>query len=232
MSSSPTPAMTDSASSNGGDTDITGFCYCPPGWDEQRLRAGPDADAIAKIAIDTFTDIAYIKEKNAIQIIGELHEEVYAAQTKLNDLFFPVIVRSKKQWTRPDRPGNWGQRRDSVAAPAGSAIGKMTFISNINGCNNGYNNNNNNGYHNGFSNFNSMQHQDNNSYPHGQFQQPWLQQQALNMGSSFYTHNDSSYQRPSNRPASQRSSVSDYNKRNSFNNYGQESIPPASPFSR
>ena len=32
-----------------------------------------------KIAMDTFTDIAFIKEKNAIQIIGETHDEVYAA---------------------------------------------------------------------------------------------------------------------------------------------------------
>ncbi|KAJ3085074.1 hypothetical protein HK102_000344 [Quaeritorhiza haematococci] len=93
--------------------DVTGFVYCPPGWDEQRLRAGADADAIRNIALETYTDIAYIKEKNAIQISGETHDDVYKAQNRLNTLFFPVIVKSKRQWARPDRPGSWGQRRDS-----------------------------------------------------------------------------------------------------------------------
>ncbi|KAI8903907.1 hypothetical protein PhCBS80983_g05692 [Powellomyces hirtus] len=96
--------------------DVTGFVYCPPGWDEQRLRAGPDAEAIGKIAMDTYTDISYIKEKNAIQISGETHDDVYKAQNQLNALFFPVIVKSKRQWARPDRPGVWGQRRDSSSA--------------------------------------------------------------------------------------------------------------------
>lgn len=59
--------------------DITGYVYCPPDWDEIRLRTGSDADAIRKIAMDTYTDIAYIKEKNAIQIIGEMHDDVYKA---------------------------------------------------------------------------------------------------------------------------------------------------------
>ncbi|KAJ3184230.1 hypothetical protein HDU87_005077 [Geranomyces variabilis] len=100
--------------------DVTGFVYCPPGWDELRLRSGPDAEAIGKIAMDTYTDISYIKEKNAIQISGETHDDVYKAQNQLNALFFPVIVKSKRQWARPDRPGVWGQRRDSSAArPAG-----------------------------------------------------------------------------------------------------------------
>ncbi|KAI8823487.1 uncharacterized protein EV422DRAFT_521191 [Fimicolochytrium jonesii] len=102
--------------------DVTGFVYCPPGWDEQRLRAGPDAEAIGKIAMDTYTDISYIKEKNAIQISGETHDDVYKAQNQLNELFFPVIVKSKRQWARPDRPGVWGQRRD-VAASAGGRQG-------------------------------------------------------------------------------------------------------------
>ncbi|KAI9098731.1 hypothetical protein DFS34DRAFT_618747 [Phlyctochytrium arcticum] len=102
--------------------DVTGFVYCPPGWDEQRLRAGPDAEAIAKIAMDTYTDISYIKDKNAIQISGETHDDVYKAQNQLNTLFFPVIVKSKRQWARPDRPGVWGQRRDSTA-PAQRAMG-------------------------------------------------------------------------------------------------------------
>ncbi|KAL2916248.1 hypothetical protein HK105_204339 [Polyrhizophydium stewartii] len=69
--------------------------------------------------MDTFTDIAYIKEKNAIQITGESHDDVYKAQSQLNTLFFPVIVKSKKQWARPDRPGNWGQRRDSNGGSQG-----------------------------------------------------------------------------------------------------------------
>ncbi|KAJ3299700.1 hypothetical protein HK104_007628 [Borealophlyctis nickersoniae] len=107
--------------------DVTGFVYCPPGWDEQRLRAGPDAEAIGKIAMDTFTDISYIKEKNAIQISGETHDDVYKAQNQLNTLFFPVIVKSKRQWARPDRPGVWGQRRDASANAGrpGSGIRKM-----------------------------------------------------------------------------------------------------------
>ncbi|KAJ3217135.1 hypothetical protein HK099_005591 [Clydaea vesicula] len=99
---------------NSNTEDVTGFVYCPPGWDEARLREGNDADQIKAIAMDTYTDIAYIKEKNAIQIAGESHEDVYKAQTQLNTLFFPVIVKSKRQWARPDRPGSWGQRRDSV----------------------------------------------------------------------------------------------------------------------
>ncbi|KAJ3119124.1 hypothetical protein HDU96_000039 [Phlyctochytrium bullatum] len=94
-------------------TDVIGFVYCPPGWDEHRLRSGPDAEAIGKIAMDTYTDISYIKDKNAIQISGETHDDVYKAQNQLNSLFFPVIVKSKRQWARPDRPGSWGQRRDS-----------------------------------------------------------------------------------------------------------------------
>ena len=28
------------------DVDVNGFVYCPPGWDEHRLRSGPDAEAI------------------------------------------------------------------------------------------------------------------------------------------------------------------------------------------
>ncbi|KAJ3034552.1 hypothetical protein HDV00_004965, partial [Rhizophlyctis rosea] len=64
--------------------------------------------------MDTYTDISYIKEKNAIQISGETHDDVYKAQNQLNTLFFPVIVKSKRQWARPDRPGVWGQRRDSA----------------------------------------------------------------------------------------------------------------------
>ncbi|KAJ3097476.1 hypothetical protein HDU97_004843 [Phlyctochytrium planicorne] len=63
--------------------------------------------------MDTYTDISYIKDKNAIQISGETHDDVYKAQNQLNSLFFPVIVKSKRQWARPDRPGSWGQRRDS-----------------------------------------------------------------------------------------------------------------------
>ncbi|KAJ3333330.1 hypothetical protein HDU76_009302 [Blyttiomyces sp. JEL0837] len=111
--------------------DVTGFVYCPPGWDEARLRSGPDAEAIGKIAMDTFTDISYIKEKNAIQISGETHDEVYAAQNQLNNIFFPVIVKSKRQWARPDRPGNWGQRRDAPPAPHGSPLRKMKSESSL-----------------------------------------------------------------------------------------------------
>lgn len=106
--------------------DVTGFVFLPPVWDEERLRHGEDAAAITKIAMDTYTDIAYIKEKNAIQIIGETHDDVYKAQTSLNTLFFPVIVKSKRQWARPDRPGiiarsvnfsgSWGQRRDGTGS--------------------------------------------------------------------------------------------------------------------
>ncbi|TPX67768.1 hypothetical protein SpCBS45565_g03564 [Spizellomyces sp. 'palustris'] len=118
--------MTNAATFNGERTweqvavDVTGFVYCPPGWDEQRLRAGPDAEAIGKIAMDTYTDISYIKEKNAIQISGETHDDVYKAQNQLNTLFFPVIVKSKRQWARPDRPGVWGQRRDSTTPRPGA----------------------------------------------------------------------------------------------------------------
>ncbi|KAJ3197409.1 hypothetical protein HK101_003835 [Irineochytrium annulatum] len=105
--------------------DVSGFIYCPPGWDELRLRSGPDAEAIGKIAFDTFTDISFIKDKNAIQISGETHDDVYKAQNALNNLFFPVIVRSKRQWVRPDRPGGWGQRRDSSAATPSAPLRKM-----------------------------------------------------------------------------------------------------------
>ncbi|RKO93753.1 hypothetical protein BDK51DRAFT_30173 [Blyttiomyces helicus] len=106
--------------------DVTGFVYCPPGWDEQRLRAGPDAEAIGKIALETYTDIAFIREKNAIQISGETHDDVYKAQNQLNLIFFPVIVKSKRQWARPDRPGVWGQRRDTNAPrPPPGGLRKM-----------------------------------------------------------------------------------------------------------
>ncbi|KAJ3075744.1 hypothetical protein HK102_005544 [Quaeritorhiza haematococci] len=114
--------------------DVTGFVYCPPGWDEQRLRAGPDADAIRNIALETYTDIAYIKEKNAIQISGETHDDVYKAQNQLNTLFFPVVVKSKRQWARPDRPGSWGQRRDGNrnGGPSGpSGLRKMKSESSL-----------------------------------------------------------------------------------------------------
>lgn len=96
--------------------EVQGYIYCPPDWDETRLRTGPDAEAIREIAFATYTDIVFIKEKNAIQISGESHEEVYKAQTELNALFFPVIVKSKRQWVRPERPGVWGQRRDGQPA--------------------------------------------------------------------------------------------------------------------
>ncbi|KAJ1551744.1 hypothetical protein HK096_002449 [Nowakowskiella sp. JEL0078] len=72
--------------------------------------------------------IAYHKEKNAIQITGETQEDVYKAQTALNALFFPVIIKSKRQWARPDRPGQWGQRRDysnSNSADANNANGNV-----------------------------------------------------------------------------------------------------------
>ncbi|KAJ1568132.1 hypothetical protein HK405_003538 [Cladochytrium tenue] len=119
------------------DEEITGFVYCPPGWDEARLRCGPDAEAIGKIALETFTDISFIKEKNAIQIVGETHDEVYAAQNRLNGIFFPIVVKSRRQWARPDRPGAWGQRRDTpppVVAGAVSPIspsgpGSLAFVS-------------------------------------------------------------------------------------------------------
>ncbi len=58
---------------------------------------GQDSKKIKDIAMETYTDITYIKEKNAIQIQGETHEDVYKAQTSLNTLFFPIVVKSKKQ---------------------------------------------------------------------------------------------------------------------------------------
>ncbi|KAJ3412003.1 hypothetical protein HDV05_001384 [Chytridiales sp. JEL 0842] len=118
---------------NAQDTsDITGFVYCPPGWDEHRLRSGPDAEVIGKIAMETYTDLSYIKDKNAIKILGETNEDVYKAQTQLNSLLSPPPSKSKRQWARPDRPGGWGQRRDlsspsmsnlSGAAAAGAGNG-------------------------------------------------------------------------------------------------------------
>jgi hypothetical protein len=72
--------------------------------------------------METYTDIAYIKEKNAIQIAGEGHEDVYKAQNQLNTLFFPVVVKSKRQWARPDRPGSWGQRRDTLPLKVSSGF--------------------------------------------------------------------------------------------------------------
>lgn len=42
------------------------------------------------------------------------------SQNQLNTLFFPVIVKSKRQWARPDRPGVWGQRRDSTTPRSGA----------------------------------------------------------------------------------------------------------------
>ncbi|KAJ3403888.1 hypothetical protein CcCBS67573_g08032 [Chytriomyces confervae] len=209
-----------SASPDSASDDVSGFVYMPPGWDEGRLRAGAEADAIAKIALDTFTDIAYIKDKNAIQIIGETHDEVYAAQTKLNDIFFPVIVRSKKQWARPDRPGSWGQRRDSVAAPAGSALRKMNSDLSLR---NNYGNPAGNGGWQG----QAMQQQQQQQY-----QQPWSQQQqAQNQPPPNYYQSD---QRSAQaRHLNQRNSASEFNKRNSYNNFGNEQpISPASPFAR
>ncbi|KAH6596061.1 hypothetical protein BASA50_005358 [Batrachochytrium salamandrivorans] len=105
------------------NSDVSGYTYCPPGWDEQRLRNGPDAEVISRIAMDTYTDIAYIKDKNTIQVVGETHDDVYRAQSQLNLLFFPIPVKSKKQWARPDRPGTWGQRRDSLSQ--GNALRRM-----------------------------------------------------------------------------------------------------------
>ncbi|KAI8929694.1 hypothetical protein BC831DRAFT_547418 [Entophlyctis helioformis] len=117
------PADASAAAAGSAGTDVSGFIYCPPGWDEQRLLSGPEAEAISKIALDTFTDIAFIREKNAIQITGETHDDVYKAQSQLNSIFFPVVVKSKKQWVRPDRPGNWGQRRDSPSVVGSNSNG-------------------------------------------------------------------------------------------------------------
>ncbi|KAI8611019.1 hypothetical protein BC830DRAFT_1084367 [Chytriomyces sp. MP71] len=226
--SGPTSASPDSVP---GTDEVSGFVFMPPGWDENRLRTGVEADAIAQIAHDTFTDIAYIKEKNAITIIGETHEDVYAAQTKLNDVFFPVIVRSKKQWARPDRPGNWGQRRDSVQPPAGSALRRMNSDASLR------NNSQLNG--NGVATHNSGW-----TAPvqggAAQFQQPWLQQQAINnQQNNYYQHQQSelhqAYQKPQNRQLGHRNSHADF-KRNSFNGYpnnlNEQPISPASPFAR
>ncbi|KAJ3123535.1 hypothetical protein HK098_001838 [Nowakowskiella sp. JEL0407] len=113
-------------------TQPIGYIYCPPDFDQTRLLSGPDSESIAKIAHETYTDIAYHKEKNAIQISGESQQDVYAAQTKLNLLFFPVVVKSKRQWARPDRPGQWGQRRDSGSDGNGK-LRKMRSESFING---------------------------------------------------------------------------------------------------
>jgi hypothetical protein len=54
------------------------------------------------------------------------------SQNQLNNLFFPVIVKSKRQWARPDRPGNWGQRRDNAAVPNGAPLRKMKSESALN----------------------------------------------------------------------------------------------------
>jgi hypothetical protein len=37
-----------------------------------------------------------------------------------------VIIKSKKQWARPDRPGSWGQRRD---LPIGGMVGIPNYES-------------------------------------------------------------------------------------------------------
>ncbi|KAI8898042.1 hypothetical protein BC833DRAFT_591303 [Globomyces pollinis-pini] len=93
--------------------DIIGLIYCPLDFDNQRLSYGSDATQIQQIALDTCTDISYIHTKNAIQIAGDTQQDVFNAQNKLNNLFFPVALKSKKSWARPDRPGQWGQRRDA-----------------------------------------------------------------------------------------------------------------------
>ncbi|KAJ3254499.1 hypothetical protein HK103_007135 [Boothiomyces macroporosus] len=60
-----------------------------------------------KIALETFTDITFVHDKNAIQIMGDTQEDVFKAQSQLNLLFFPVNTKSKKSWARPDRPGKF-----------------------------------------------------------------------------------------------------------------------------
>jgi hypothetical protein len=43
----------------------------------------------------------------------------------MNELFFPVVVKSKRQWARPDRPGNWGQRRDGAGGGREGGLRRM-----------------------------------------------------------------------------------------------------------
>jgi hypothetical protein len=92
--------------------DTTGYIYCPPDWDEAKLRTKEAADAIRLISQTSYTDISFVESNNSIQIIGDCREDVVRAQTQLNVLFFPPEIKSKKSWARPDRPGSWGQRRD------------------------------------------------------------------------------------------------------------------------
>lgn len=92
--------------------DVTGYIYCPPDWDEAKLRTPQASEAIRQISLASFTDISFVESKNSIQITGDSREDVVKAQTELNILFFPPEQKSKKSWARPDRPGSWGQRRD------------------------------------------------------------------------------------------------------------------------
>jgi hypothetical protein len=91
---------------------IAGFIYCPPDWDQERLTTGKSLERIKKISTETFTDISFIPALNKIEVLGDAHEEVLQAQKLLNELFEAPQLKAKKSWIRPDRPGNWGERRD------------------------------------------------------------------------------------------------------------------------
>ena len=56
--------------------------------------------------------LLFLEASNSIQILGDTQDNVYKAQSDLNVMFFPPEVKSKKAWARPDKPGQWGQRRD------------------------------------------------------------------------------------------------------------------------
>lgn len=93
-----TYTMTVEHAPNGGDSDtLTGYVYCPPDWDEARLvTPGPELSRLQyvlyicpytlsnacygrQIAIESCTDIGYIRSRNTLEILGDSSADVLQA---------------------------------------------------------------------------------------------------------------------------------------------------------
>jgi hypothetical protein len=120
--------------------ESTGYVYCPPEWDLDRLLKNPEIMyvvlkrlKISEIAYETVTDIYYIKSKHSLQITGDANANVYQAQVLLNNLFssIPQTSKSKHQWIRPDKPGGWGQRRDGYVSNLSRTTSQVHLLDDV-----------------------------------------------------------------------------------------------------
>ncbi|RKO88355.1 hypothetical protein BDK51DRAFT_31352 [Blyttiomyces helicus] len=95
--------------------------YCPPSWSKTEFLEGTGTyETLKEIAHESNTKIKYNPERHSLELVGENLTRVMEARRQLEKLFAPVIVKAKNPWQRPDRPGQWGQRRDQLPSDMAS----------------------------------------------------------------------------------------------------------------